>query len=160
MILIDMALVVTIDAMPFEVKLVREKYPTWPPRIHTTYRGNVTTDEVVACINSTISLLDQRTEPLDLVGIFEQDTNMSNAKGVLFQKPLLDQLTWHDNLDQIVIVDLNKMINGDFLKHSLQTMLSKPELKISIFSSMDELDAYLANKYAPASHSTEPSSVE
>lgn len=136
--------------MPIEVRLIQEEGKHWPPRIHNTYSGNVTTDEFITCANETINLLDQQEVQVDVVGIFNQDTNMSNAKGVLFQKPLLDQLTWHDKLDQIMIVDLNHIISGDFPKRSLQTMLSKPELKISIFGSMVELEAYMANKYSSA----------
>lgn len=133
--------------MPVEVRLMKEVEPGWPPIIYNIYSGSVTTDEVVSCVNQSLALLDQQTNLVDIVGIFEQETNMLNAKGVIFQKPLLDQLTWHEKLDQVIIVDLNGIIGGDFTKKTLQTFLSKPELKISILSSMDELHEYLMKKY-------------
>jgi len=136
--------------MPYEVRLIKESTKSWPARIHNIYTGNVTTDDVVGCVNSSIRLLDQQDEPIDIIGIFEKDSNFLNAKGVLFQKPLMEQLTWHQKLNELILVDLNMVITGDFTKKSLQTFLSRPELKISIVGSMEVLDAFLTQRYEQA----------
>lgn len=134
--------------MPYEVRVVREPYRIWPPRIHNIYSGDVTTDDVVACFNETIALLDQQTRPIDVVGILEKDSSLLNARGIVFQQDLINKLTWHNKLDQIVVVDLNNVLSGVLLKTTLQVALSRPELKVSILSTMEELTAYLEKKYA------------
>ena len=132
--------------MPYEAQLIVEP-KTWPPYIRNTFSGKVTTEEVIASINVTLNLLDKQDRPTDLVAIFEDGCSLFNAKGILFQKDLIEQLTWHSNLDQIIAADLNQVLNGSFLQTLLQAAMNQPALKVSIFGSMEELNAYMKKKY-------------
>jgi len=133
--------------MPYAVQLITLP-SNWPPRIHNIYKGDVTTDDVVSCFHETIELLNKQTSKVDIVGIFEVDASLFNARGILFQKKLIDQVTLHPNLDQIILVDLNNVMTGDFLKRTLQAALSRPDLKVSILGSLAELEEFLSKKYA------------
>lgn len=134
--------------MPYEVRLISEPDKGWPPRIQNTFSGSITTDEVVASINVTLNLLDQQSRPTDLIAIFEEGSSMFGAKGVVFQKELIDQLTWHSNLDQIIAIDLNTGLYGSFLKTLLQSAVNQAALKVSTLPNLEELTAYLTKKYS------------
>lgn len=134
--------------MPYKVELVNELYRAWPPRIHNIYWGDVTTEEVISCFHETIAMLGQQTQKVDVVGVMQPDTSLANATSIIFQKDLIDEVTFHPKLDQIVIVDLNNVMTGVFLKRVLQVALSRPDLKVTILGSMDELSQYLQRKYS------------
>jgi len=135
--------------MPYEVRLIKEpENKGWVPYIQNTFTGSITTEEVVASINVTLNLLDQQTSPIDLVAIFEEGSSMFGAKGIVFQKELIDQLTWHSMLDQIIAVDVNTSIYGSFIKALLQTASNQYALKVTAMPTMAELHAYLDKKYA------------
>lgn len=134
--------------MPYQALLYHEMYRAWPPRIHNIYTGDVTTDEIAECFKETAALLDQQPSKVDLIGILQPNVSLQNAAGIVFRKDLINTITFHKNVDQIIIVDLNHVLTGIFLKSVLQTSLSRPELKVSILGSMDELNTYLQKKYS------------
>lgn len=128
--------------------MVTELYRAWPKRIHNHYHGDLTAEEIVKCIEETISVLDQQFVKTDVVGILEHDCTLRNATGILFEAEVINRLAQHPQLDQIMVVDLNQVLTGAFLRRVLQVALSRPTLKVSIFGSMEELNAYLQVKYA------------
>jgi len=141
--------------MPYEVRLVTEPGEGWPPRIVNTFTGKITTEEIISSIRLTLNLLDKQSQPTDLVAIFKDGASMLQAKGILFQKELIDQLTWHSMLDQIMAVDLNQAPYGSFLKMLLDAAVNQPALKVSLFTSMAEFEDYLTKKYASRKQTTE-----
>lgn len=134
--------------MSLAVELIYETEKGRPPRVQNTFSGQVTTEEVVSSIHDTVEILNQQSEPIDVIAIFEEGSSMLSAKGILGQARIIDQLTWHPKLDQVIAVELNKGLYGSFIKTLLNAAKNQPGLKVTVFGTMRELDQYLTKKYA------------
>lgn len=134
--------------MPLAVELIFETEKGRPPRVQNTFSGQVSTDEVIQSITDTVEILNQQKSPIDVIAIFEEGSSMLSAKGILMKPSVIDKLTWHPMLDQIVAVELNRGLYGSFIKTLLNAAKNQPGLKVTVFGTMRELDTYLTKKYA------------